>query len=271
MRGAFFLFLLAASLASWADDNAPSALGGATDATQRVGDDCIERNYIVNGGFDDAAFEQRELNGYDGMDLTYECTSLPGWAIETAGLRNGIIEIVPHENADFNARYVRFRHYTLDGWARIKLTATVGGLVPGHSYMFDMYVSHSYLDSNYWANPDHGFKIYGKDGRLLHFNHAISSGDEWQYLRYEVVPSDDVITIELWSQNYNGDGNKSGVHTVSWDQLRLYDPEACGIPSISRDRAIQIYTLQGILVNSASPLRGVYLVKSGEGVAKVVY
>lgn len=265
------LALLAVTAPAWADDNAPAARGGATDVGERVADEYVSCNFISNGGFDDPSFEQRTLKGYDGMDVAYECTSLPGWAIETVNVRNGIVEIVSHEDSDDNAQYARMRHYTLDGWARITLTATANGLVPGHEYVLDMYVCHSYIESNHWANPNHGFKIYGKDGQLIHFNHAISAGEDWQYLRYAFTPADDEITLELWSQNYNGDGNKSGVHTVSWDQIRIYDPETVGIVTVTCDNPAQIYTLQGLPVSSADPLHGIYLVKCGDKVTKVLY
>lgn len=268
----FALFaILVVAVTAWADDNAPAAPGGLADASERVGDENIARNYIPNGGFDDPAFQQRLLKGYDGMDEVYECTSLPGWSIETASLRNGIVQILPHDDSEGNAQYVRFYHYTLDGWARITLTATVSGLEPGREYVLDMCVCHSYENSTPLAYPDHGFKIYGKGGELLHFNNAISTSDEWQYLRYAVIPDDDEITIELWSQNFNGDGNKSGVHTVSWDQVRLYDPQTVGIVSITSDKPAQIYTLQGLPVSSSAPMHGIYLVKRGSQVKKVLY
>lgn len=255
----------------WADDNAPAAIGGRVAEAERVEDDKIAYNFLYNGGFDDPAFEQRAINGYDGMDVAYECTSLPGWEIETASLRNGMVEVVPRDGSEGNPQYVRFHHYSLDGWARITLTSKVCGLTPGHEYVLDMYVSHSYIESNYWANPDHGFKIYGKDGRLMHFNHAISGSDEWEYLRYSFVPADDEISLELWSQNFNGDGWKSGLHTVSWDQIRIYDPSLNGLPSIATDRhSDQIFTLQGIPVHSSSVHQGLYLIKRGSKVIKTL-
>lgn len=262
--------IVTAAIPVWADDNAPAAVWGRVDKAERVADSNIAHNFLFNGGFDDPAFEQRTINGYDGMDVAYECTALPGWAIETASLRNGMVEVVRHNGSEDNPQYVRFYHYTLDGWARITLTASVSGLTPGHEYVLDMYVCHSYIESNYWANPDHGFKIYGKDGELMHFNHSISSGAEWEYLRYSFTPTDDQISLELWSQNYNGDGWKSGPHTVSWDQLRIYDPDSNGLSSIETDQLpSQIYTVQGIPVNGHYPLHGLYLIKRGSKVTKI--
>lgn len=271
MRIVALLAIAVAASYVWADDNAPAAVGGALDFSERPSDVNIERNCIANGGFDDPAFEQRTVKGYDGMDVAYECTALPGWGISTAGLRNGLVEVVERDGSDENPRYVRFYHYTLDGWQRITLTASASGLIPGHEYVLDMYVSHSYIESNYWANPDHGFKIYGKDGGLMHFNHSISDSDDWQYLRFSFTPVDDEVTLELWSQNYNGDGNKSGTHIVCWDEVRIYDPQTVGIISPEADKSIQIYTLQGLPVRSDLPLRGVYLVKSGSKVSKILY
>ncbi|MDE7377101.1 MAG: hypothetical protein K2N16_09670, partial [Muribaculaceae bacterium] len=201
MRMLTLFAMFVAALSVLADDNAPAAIGGPADEAERPGESNISHNYLVNGSFDDPDFQQRELKNYDGVDVAYDCSSLLGWAVETAGVRNGIVEILSREDTD--GRYARMRHYTLDGWARITLTAKATGLVPGHEYMLDMYVCHSYVESNYWANPDHGFKIYGEDGKLLNFNHSISTGDDWQYLRYAFTPDGDEITLELWSQNYN--------------------------------------------------------------------
>lgn len=271
MRTVALLVILAFGLSAWADDNAPAATGGRVDETERLSEEYVGHNYLANGGFDDPAFKEKKLNNYDGMDEVYECTYLPGWEIETVSLRNGIVEIVSHDEAGDNAQYARMRHYTLDGWAWITLTAKANGLVPGHEYVLDMYVSHKYIDSNSWANPDHGFNIYGKDAQLMYSNHGISKSDDWQYLRFSFTPADDEITLELWSQNFNGDGNKSGQHTVSWDQIRIYDPENTGIATVASDTPGQVYTLQGIPVNPSAPLHGIYLVKRGEQVTKTIF
>lgn len=291
------LFAAAAAVAALS----ANADQGLTNIDKRCADGGIDKNYVVNGNFDDPAYEQSadepSCYGWNAgeLDGEQELSVLPGWNLATGGMWNGTCMIKDQDPDDWfifagNTQCLHMNHYHINGWTKIKVNQQITGLTPGKQYRLDFYVAHQYSNSLDWANPDQGFTLYdkplaeGENGMEIVTVSGISEDSEFEYYIYDfTAPSDEVI-IELWGQNYNGEGNQSGKHWVDWDEVRVYDESLCdysvenpssgdnGIFDITFDNAqVEIYTLQGVRVPNNSELNGVYIVKQGNKVVKAIY
>lgn len=286
----FLLFAAAALTAGIALAQNP-AEGGYESMKKRPADGGLEKNFIVNGGFDDPNYVSNGNPYWDGYDIPVdEATEIPGWTLSTGGCWNGIVQIKTQTPDDYmifegNTQYLDMANCTVNGWARIKVQNTVTGLTPGKEYTLDMYVCHQFNNPTDWGNPDHGFCIYGKDpageglGALMYENTALSEEAEWEYQKFTFTPIDDEVTIELWTCNYTGEGNQSGVCWADFDEIRVYDDSAAdysvqnpesGIQFIDFDDAsVEYYTLQGVRMPAGAALHGTFIAKQGNKASKV--
>lgn len=266
-----------------------SADAGTTSIKNRPMDYMLDKNFVVNGNFEDPGFVQNdECYGWmEGADAE----EIPGWNLASSGIWNGTISIQNQEPDDYmifegNTQYVHMYNYKENGWARIRMYTYVTGLEAGKQYRLDFYVAHLYEESLDWANPNQGFTFYDKPlsadepkGAELVTVEGVSDDSEYEYYIYDFTATNDTMVFELWCQNYNGEGNASGMHWVDWDEVRIYDNDMVdwdaedGIESIVADNAAaqEIYTLQGVRVPNNAELNGVYIVKQGKKVMKAVY
>ena len=284
----FLLFAAAALVAgmSFAQSAADGTL--ITNMDKRPKDYMLDKNYIVNGGFDDPNFETNGNPYWESYPVEVdEAIAIPAWTLSTGGCWNGIVQIKTQTPDDWqifegNTQYLDMVNCTVNGWTKIKAQNTVTGLTPGKEYTLDMYVCHQFTNPTDWGNPDHGFSIYGKDpagmglGALLYENNELSEEAEWEYWQYTFTPVDDEVTIELWTCNYTGEGNESGVCWADFDEIRIYEMDLVnfdaedGIESIDNDNAaVEYYTLQGVRMPAGAALHGTFIAKQGNRAHKV--
>lgn len=288
------LFAAAALTAgfAFAQDDVPAAEGGFQNINKRCADAGLEKNFVVNGNFEDPNYVSTGDPYGDWYPVRVdELTELPGWTISTGGCWNGVIEVKTQTPDGYmifegNNQYLHMLNCTTNGWTNICARNTVTGLVPGKEYVLDFYVCHQFTDPTEWGNPDHGFKIYGKDpagegalGALLYSNNELSAEAEWEYQKFTFTPVDDEVTLEFWTHNYTGEGNQSGLCWADFDEVRVFDdstadytvpnPET-GIQFIDQDNApLEYYTLQGVRMPAGAALHGTFIAKQGNRVHKV--
>ncbi|MDE7375493.1 MAG: hypothetical protein K2N16_01445, partial [Muribaculaceae bacterium] len=268
--------------------DAPAANGGWESIKKRPADYMLDKNFMVNGGFDDPNYVSNGNPYWESYPVEVdEATEIPAWTLSTGGCWNGIVQIKTQTPDDYmifegNTQYLDMVNCTVNGWTKIKAQNTVTGLTPGKEYTLDMYVCHQFTNPTDWGNPDHGFNIYGKDpageglGALMYANNELSEEAEWEYVKFTFTPIDDEVTIELWTCNYTGEGNESGVCWADFDEVRVYDadlvdPDAVdSIESIDNENAaVEYFTLQGVRMPAGAALHGTFIAKQGNKASKV--
>lgn len=309
----FLLFAAAALTASLAFAQS-TAEGGWENMKNRPDDKELGKNYVVNGGFDDPAYETNgnPYGSWYPVEID-EATKIPNWFLSTGGCWNGVVQIKTQTPDDYmifegNTQYLDMVNCTVNGWTKIKAQTIVTGLTPGKVYTLDMYACHQFSNPTEWGNPDHGFNIYGKDpsgqlthevaitedvkdeegnvietiitgyrtepmlGALLYANNELSEEAEWEYLKYTFTPTEDAVFLEIWTCNYTGEGNQSGLCWADFDEIRVYDEsELGGIANVDADKsvAVEYYTLQGVRMPADAALHGTFIAKRGNKASKV--
>lgn len=283
-----FLLIAAAGLTAALSVNA-GELGDINERQQYV------KNYLVNGNFDDLGYVQSEDQIYNWISdfESYNADSIPGWK-RVEGVWNGCVAIYNHEEENFdeqygigfngNNQYTHYQFCTVNGWTGFGLEQQVEGLTPGTEYTLDMYVCHYF--SNAEANITYGIEIYDKPlvegeatgpeiATIKDRDTPIDTGyGVFDYYTHKFTALHDGAIIRIMGYNWAGKDNGIGSCYVDWDEVRLYDPnEEGGINSVAVDgNAVkEVYNLQGVRMPADAELNGVYIVKTGNTVSKVVY
>lgn len=269
-------------------------------------------NLVVNGDFNDPDFElcviyetvKDEAGDSIGTEARYgnpygwgdyhsvvsDGGTLPGWTYSTAGMWNGVIQLLSHDEPDDwwvepgNTYCARTLHYYDDGWAPIELVGEAKGLEIGKTYTFDIMVWYNYplgqpgdpkctvyITDNEGSGEGYPSVETDREGTDL------GAQGDWNFYKTTFTARHETVQVHLKSGVYNYKGNTSNNNWVNWDEVRIYDPATQGqgdsVASVAVDaeQATEIYTLQGVRVPSTANLHGVYIVKQGNKAVKVVY
>lgn len=250
------------------------------------------KDLLVNGSFDDKGYLQKEELAWGWLDYnSVNADSIPGWT-RIEGIWNGSVGILEFTDEDIddeygigvgsNQQYCHYQYCTVNGWTGFGLQQAVNGLTAGTEYTLDMLVAHFF--SNPDANITYGIEIYaaplpGEDlGPII----VKQQGDldlgygDFDYYVQKFVATNEGVIIRLLGYNWGGEPqNDNGNAWVNWDSVRLYDPnqEPDGINAVAVDANVaqEIYNLQGVRMPAGAELNGVYIVKTGNTVSKVVY
>lgn len=254
------------------------------------------KNLLYNGNFDDPGYVQSEDEVYNWISdfHSWNADSIPGWK-RIEGEWNGCVYIDQWEEDMFdedygfgyngNNQFVHYQFCTVNGWTGFGLQQYVEGLTPGTEYTLDMYVGHRFPNED--ANITFGIEIYDKplvDGEeqgpeiatIQDRDNQIDLGyGDLDYYVHKFTALHDAVIIRLKGYNWAGKDNGNGNAWVEWDEVRLYDPnqEPDGINAVAVDANVaqEIYNLQGVRMPAGAELNGVYIVKTGNTVSKVVY
>ena len=110
------------------------------------------KNFVVNGDFEAAGYEQKSPYGWSPWNEVNELSKLPGWTLRTGGCWNGCIGIVSgEENAgdgelrpETDMNILHFQGYKDNGWTKLAATQVVEGLTVGNEYTLSFLVAISW-------------------------------------------------------------------------------------------------------------------------------
>lgn len=250
------------------------------------------KDLLVNGSFDDKGYLQKEELAWSWLGYnSVNADSIPGW-VRREGIWNGSVGILDFTEDDIyeemgigvgkNQQYCHYQYCTVNGWTGFGLQQTVMGLTAGTEYTLDMYVAHFF--SNEEANINYGIEIYAapmQEGEetgpeIAKIQGGLDAGyGEFDYYVHKFTAVNDGAIIRLLGYNWGGSPeNDNGNAWINWDSVRLYDVnEKGGVNSVAVDtnNVKEIYNLQGVRMPADAELNGVYIVKNGSSVTKVVY
>ena len=260
-------------------------------------------NMVVNGNFENPAYEQSIPSGYtwDPWDKQNYLTVLPGWNLSTGGEWNGGIEVLTGDDwigdgftrPEDDLNVLRFIGFNDNGWTNVAITQVVTGLTPGTSYDFDYLVAARFPTAeetaNNWApDPNFGYaiaevdkdaegnEIAGKE--IASANLASNSlGENGSIDMFNAgpvsfeAPADGRVFVRIYMANTYGDKNKKDNLWMLCDMVSIVDPNGdTGVEAAvaTENAPVEYFNLQGLRV--ANPENGIFIRRQGSKVSKVV-
>ena len=254
-------------------------------------------NLVANGNFEDTNYVQAVPGGYtwDPANTWYNLETLPGWNTNTGGEWNGTIWILSGDEyagdgdlrPEEDMQYLHFHGYHENGWTTINASQIVKNLVQGRQYTLDFLIAQNQGEGKNWTpDPNYGFTLSEVDGdkagKMITEASNMAEGQDMVYCAYTFTAPSDQVFLNFYLGNYYGEKNDKGVPNTKdlWmdlDNVRIYSaegdeetPSAVNEVEIDENAPVEYYNLQGVRVNAASDMKGIYIRKQGNKSTKVV-
>lgn len=249
-------------------------------------------NLVANGNFEDTNYVQAVPEGYtwDPVNTWQDLSSLPGWTLSTGGIWNGTVCIYAGDEyagdgdlrPEDDMQYLHFHGYNDNGWTSINASQIVKNLVPGRQYTLDFLIAQNQGEgSNGAPDPSYGFKLSEVDGdkagKIITEASNMAEGQDMVYCSYTFTTPSDQVYLNFYLDNYYYEGNKKDDLWMDLDNVRIYSaegdeetPSAVNEVEIDENAPVEYYNLQGVRVNAASDMKGIYIRKQGNKSTKVV-
>ncbi|MFG6428249.1 MAG: hypothetical protein K1W14_17870 [Muribaculaceae bacterium] len=249
-------------------------------------------NLVANGNFEDTNYVQAVPEGYtwDPVNTWQDLSSLPGWTLSTGGIWNGTVCIYAGDEyagdgdlrPEDDMQYLHFHGYNDNGWTSINASQIVKNLVPGRQYTLDFLIAQNQGEgSNGTPDPSYGFKLSEVDGdkagKIITEASNMAEGQDMVYCSYTFTTPSDQVYLNFYLDNYYYEGNKKDDLWMDLDNVRIYSaegdeetPSAVNEVEIDENAPVEYYNLQGVRVNAASDMKGIYIRKQGNKSTKVV-
>lgn len=251
-------------------------------------------NHVKNGTFDAPGYVQAVPGGYtwDPWDKQMALSELPNWILNTGGEWNGGCNIETDEGGDGDYRpeddttFLHIWGYNDNGWTNINVAQVVEGLTVGREYQLQFLVGAQWPEGSSWTpEKDYGFTLsevdYDKEGnpqagKLMMTEKNMAEDTEMGPVAYTFTAPAEKVYLNFYLANKYYEGNKKDGLFMDIDCVSIFSEEepdnsAVGTVGVDLEGETVIYDLQGRRVNSdINTLKGLYIMKSANGVKKVI-